>query len=153
MISDDVRAYLIAQAPTLFTTSNTFAGQIPENVDTGIGIFEHHSLPPDKIAQLEFPVFSVQVRAAASPDSKLTAFNLAHEAYIVLNRQTDIFMNSINYKRVEARSSPEFNIKDEKQRFNYYITFVCIKPEEGLPVGGPFCNTTVYCNTTLYCGG
>jgi hypothetical protein len=146
MISDDVAAFLIAQG--VGTSSNIFAGQIPESLDSGVGVFEYQG-PPDKIVQIEFPMFEVQVRDT----SKYAAYVMAHNIYVTLNRQTDITMNGVNYKRVEASTSPMFWGKDEKQRFQFIINFNTIKTEEGILYTGPICNTNVYCNTNIYCGG
>jgi len=126
MISDDVAAYLIAQG--VGTSANIFAGQIPEAIDSGIGVFEYQGQAPDKIVNLEFPNFEVQCRAL----DKFTAYNLAYDAYLVLNRQTDIVMNGVNYKRLEALSTPLFYGKDEKQRYQYLTNYTTIM------VGGTF---------------
>lgn len=103
--------------------STIFAGQMPEEIDTVLCVYPYGGDPADLIVPLEFPRIQVRTRSKVYT----TAYDLCYAAFQMLHQKTDITINGVLYKRIDATQSPQLMGKDEVQRFNFFCNFRLIK--------------------------
>lgn len=121
-VAVDIAQYLHDQHVATWQ-SNLFAGQMPEDKDTVLCVYPYGGDPADLIVPLEFP--HVQVRTRSKDYA--TAYDLCYAAFQTLHQKTDLTINGVFYKRIDALQSPQLMGKDEIQRFNFFCNFKLIK--------------------------
>lgn len=121
MLSIDIKDYLIFMG--VGTSSTIYAAQIPETVDTGLSVNPSGGLPPDKIADLEYPFFQLLARSK----NPRMASDLLQSAMNALHQSVDLTINTLSYKSILTKNSASVLGKDELQRWMYIQDYEVIK--------------------------
>ncbi len=121
-VAVDIAEYLHQQGVGTWSTT-IFAGQMPEEIDTVLCVYPYGGDPADLIVPLEFPRVQVRTRSKVYA----TGYDLCYAAFQKLHQATDLTINSVLYKRIDALQSPQLMGKDEVQRFNFFCNFKIIK--------------------------
>ena len=124
---EDLGGYLDTNS-ALTLGVDLFLGLMPENVSNCVSVYENGGRSPDftmgsnNLPIIENPEFQIIVRNS----SYQTGRSLADSTYRVMTQIANLTINSVEYLRVVAISSPALMERDSNKRVlfttNFYVT-------------------------------
>ena len=121
----EIGAYL-AQKSIGTVGTDIFLGQMPDQPDSCIVLFEYAGSPPDLHWNGEYPGLQVRVRnksyaaGRAKIEEVVTELHGAHE----------LTLNGTRYLLIKARGSPEVLKRDNNNRVELFVNFEIIKESD-----------------------
>ncbi|HHV98601.1 MAG TPA: hypothetical protein GXX36_03350 [Clostridiaceae bacterium] len=125
MMLNEIGAYLQSQGIGTLAT-DLFLGQMPEEPDNCIALFEYAGNPPDLHWNGEYPGLQVRVRnkSYAAGRAKI------QQIYGLLHGLHGQVLSGTRYLLIKARGNPEVLQRDENNRIEFFVNFEVIKERD-----------------------
>ncbi len=121
----EISAYLATKSVGTVGT-DIFLGQMPDQPDNCIALFEYAGSPPDLHWNGEYPGLQVRVRNK----SYAAARTKIGEAMIALHGLHEQTLSGTRYLLIKARGSPEVLKRDNNNRVELFVNFEIIKERD-----------------------
>ena len=121
----EIGAYLATQNVGTVGT-DIFLGQMPDQPDSCIVLFEYAGSPPDLHWNGEYPGLQVRVRNKSYAAGRAKIKEVVTELHGV----HELTLNGTRYLLIKARGSPEVLKRDNNNRVELFVNFEIIKERE-----------------------
>jgi len=121
----EIGAYL-AQKSIGTVGTDIFLGQMPDQPDSCIVLFEYAGSPPDLHWNGEYPGLQVRVRNKSYAAGRAKIKEVVTELHGV----HELTLNGTRYLLIKARGSPEVLKRDNNNRVELFVNFEIIKERD-----------------------
>ena len=121
----EIGAYL-AQKSIGTVGTDIFLGQMPDQPDSCIVLFEYAGSPPDLHWNGEYPGLQVRVRNKSYAAGRAKIKEVVTELHGV----HELTLNGTRYLLIKARGSPEVLKRDNNNRVELFVNFEIIKESD-----------------------
>lgn len=122
MLLDDIATFLEAEGIGTIGT-DLFTGDIPEEPDNCVALFEYSGQPPDVVVDIDYPGLQVRVRNTNYSAARAKI----QDIFELLHTFTNTALSGAQYISIYAVQSPHPLGRDKKNRIDFVQNFMITK--------------------------